>query len=374
MPFTKVFGTTSGAYSTAALWKPIDVTSPLYSWTASGSGTNEYYLRTSANGNPGFVAQPDDVYINGSSATVGTPGSLAAGRWGYGDNDTLGYSTLYVRLSAGGDPDAQDPGHVKFYQTPRATEHVRFAVDSASINSAIGLDQSGVAIGDFIVEEGYGGTIGSATLGYLYIDPDRFEFNGRGVCYINVYTAAIPVQIYGTASASEGGRGLYLRGSAITVASIMSGQVGIATVAGEVSTLTTVRVLGDDTSLWLGNGVTLTNLHQYAGSVQANNGITTIIVYGGTLTTSENGAMTTVTQHGGEYVYKSTGNITTFNLYGGTLDCQKSGAARTISTLNKYRGSWTIMRNKEAVTVTTETVQDTYTESASESGGGGGFI
>jgi hypothetical protein len=47
------------------------------------------------------------------------------------------------------------------------------------------------------------------------------------------------------------------------------------------------------------------------------------------------------------------------------LDLLQSGAARTISTLNKYRGSWNIRHNKEAVTITTETRQETYGESAS---------
>jgi hypothetical protein len=365
MPFTKVFGTSDGAYSTATNWKPIDVSNPGYSWTASGSGTNEYYLRTAANGNPGFAAQPDNVYINGTNATEGTAGSLTAGQWDYADNDTLGYSTIYVRLSDGTDPDTKDPFYVKFYQTPRATEHVRFAADSASISSATGLDLSGVAIGDFIVEEGYSGTIGSATLGYLYIDPDRFEFNGQGECWIDITSAAISPQIYNTAQPNEGERGLYLRGSAISVLSVMGGSVGLAVRAGETSTATTVRVLGEQSSLWIGNGATLTNLHVYNGTAIVRNAVTTTILYAGTINTQENGAMTTVTMHDGAYVMQSTGTITTFNLYGGELDLQKSGAARTISTLNKYRGTWTISRNKEAVTVTTETVQDTYVESAS---------
>jgi len=77
-------------------------------WTASGSGTNEYYY------NQGDVDEkPKTVEIDGSAATEGTLGSLAAGEWGWGDNDTLGSDTVYVRLSGGGDPDAQSAGHVE---------------------------------------------------------------------------------------------------------------------------------------------------------------------------------------------------------------------------------------------------------------------
>lgn len=360
MPFTKTFGTTSGAYSTATLWKPIDVTNPLYAWTASGSGTNEYYLRTAAAADPGFVAQPANVYINGSNATEGTMGSLTAGQFDYGDNDTLGYSTIYVRLSDGTDPDTKDPNYVKFYQIPQATEHVRFAPESASITSATGLDQSGVAIGDFIVEEGYQGLIGSATLGYLYIDPDRFEFHGSGEAWLHIGAAAIAPQIYDTASPQAGERGLYLCGSAMSVLNVMGGSVGIAVRPGETSTITTARAL--DGSLWLGNGVTATNLHAYDGEARVRCAVTTTIQYGGEITSEENGTMTTVTQHGGDYVYQSTGNITTHNFYGGTFDEQQSGAARTVGTRNKYRGSGRILRNKEAVTVTTEVTQESYTE------------
>lgn len=362
MPLTHVFGTTAGSWATATSWRPVSLRNANYAWTVSGSGTNEYYLRTAGGADPDLGGQPGNIYINGSNATEGTAGSLAAGQWDYADNDTLGYSTVYVRLSGGGDPDAQSVDHVQMYQVPKAGQHVRFAVDSATPSA--GLDQSSVALGDFIVEEGCEAVFGSLS-SYLYIDPNRFEFSGNGQAFIDLTTAAIPVQIYRTAGAQFGERGLYLRGSALTVINLMGGSVGLAALPGETSTATTVRIQGgasEPADLWLGNGVTLTNLHQYNGNCRARCGITTTILYSGKLTTEENGAMTTVTQHAGEYVYQSSGNITTYNLYGGDLDCQKSGATRTISTLNKYRGSWRVLRNKEAVTITTETPQDTYVE------------
>ena len=331
----------------------------------SGSGTNEYYVRTAASANPGFQATPPTttgVYIAGAAATKGTLGALAAGEWGYGDNDTLGYSTVYVRLSGGGDPDAQDADHVQFRQIPQATEHVRVPAGAGAISS--NLDQSSVAIGDFIVEAGYEGAIGAKT-GFLLIDPNRFEFASLGQAFIDLTTAAIAATVKSTSGPASGERGLYLRGSALTVLSIEGGSVGVAVRPGETATATTVRVLGSSTSLWLGNGVTLTNLHQYDGEVEKRCAVTTTILYGGTLTSVENGAMTTVTQLGGEYVWNSTGTITTFNLYGGTFDMQKCGLARTLETFNKYRGALTILRNKEAVTITTETPQYSYTESIS---------
>jgi hypothetical protein len=143
------------------------------------------------------------------------------------------------------------------------------------------------------------------------------------------------------------------------------GDIGFASLPGEVSTATTVRVLGDETSLWIGNGATVTTVHQYAGDLRLRTSATTVIQYGGKHTTEENGTMTTVTVKGGEYIYRSTGNITTFHLYGGTLDEKQSGAARTIGTLNLYAASATIRRNKEAVTHTTETTNDSLNISIS---------
>lgn len=77
-----------------------------YEWIASGSGTSEYYLRLAAtHGDPGI---PFPAVIEGNKAVIsrGTLGSLAADRWGYGDNDSLGYSTIYVRTSGSVDPDS----------------------------------------------------------------------------------------------------------------------------------------------------------------------------------------------------------------------------------------------------------------------------
>lgn len=369
MPFTKVYngagtGATAGDYEDSRNWDLISLRDAKFAWTASGSGTNEYYVRTAANANPGFVATPpttNGVYIAGTSATKATAGSLTAGQWAFGDNDTLGYSTVYVRLSGGGDPDAQDADHVQFRQIPQATEHVRIPSTASSITS--NLDQSAVAIGDFIVEEGYEGEIGLAATvlippTYLRIDPDRFEFTSNGTAWIDIGSANIGPQIKGTAAASQGEYGLYLRGSNIAVLNVMDGTVGIAVLGGETSTVATIRVTGPQTVAVLGKGVTLTNGHQWAGTMILRCGSTALIQYDGDMTTEEDGTHTALTQFGGSHVYRATGNYTTHNARGGIFDEMQSGAARTVGTRNIYRGGTTILRNKEAVTVTTEVIQD----------------
>ena len=87
-----------------------------YRWTASGSGTDEYYLELIAGGDPS-VDTPLAVSLNDTLSTEGTVGSLAAGEYDYGDNDTLGYDTIYVRLSDGTDPDSKSAGYVVYSES-----------------------------------------------------------------------------------------------------------------------------------------------------------------------------------------------------------------------------------------------------------------
>ena len=76
-------------------------------WVISGFGTTEYYLKNTA---PFYSAtKPDRIYLNDIQSTEGTVSSLAAGAWGWGNADTLGYNTIYVRLSDGTDPDSKSP-------------------------------------------------------------------------------------------------------------------------------------------------------------------------------------------------------------------------------------------------------------------------
>ncbi len=88
----------------------VNIRAGAYTWTISGSGTNEYYVSISAV-NP-QISEPTSLTINAAPATEGTVGALTAGQWGYGNTDSLGYNTVYVRLSDGTDPDTKTDGYV----------------------------------------------------------------------------------------------------------------------------------------------------------------------------------------------------------------------------------------------------------------------
>lgn len=86
-----------------------------YKWTSSGLGTDEYYCELAAGGDPSLYS-PRAIAFNGTEGTLGTLGSLAVANWGYGDNDTLGYDTVYVRLSDGSDPDDAAKDYVGYME------------------------------------------------------------------------------------------------------------------------------------------------------------------------------------------------------------------------------------------------------------------
>jgi hypothetical protein len=87
--------------------------------TLSSTGGSFYFMVAKASASPlgatGFTVVPTSVYLNGFHDLVtggGTLGSLTAGTWGTGDNDTLGYNTLYVRLADDSSPDTNRPWFV----------------------------------------------------------------------------------------------------------------------------------------------------------------------------------------------------------------------------------------------------------------------
>jgi len=77
-------------------------------WTASSGGTNEYYYNQTDVDEEPFTVTEDSVAM-----TKATVGSLDAGEWSWGDNDSIGENRIYVRLSDNVDPDTKASGFIK---------------------------------------------------------------------------------------------------------------------------------------------------------------------------------------------------------------------------------------------------------------------
>ena len=87
-----------------------DLQGVAYKWTESGTA-DEWYLEAAAGGDPGLSDQQALAYlsVNGGIHNRGLVGWLGTGTWGWGDNDTLGYSTVYVQSAT--DPNGQAAGY-----------------------------------------------------------------------------------------------------------------------------------------------------------------------------------------------------------------------------------------------------------------------
>lgn len=75
-------------------------------WLVSGSGTNEYYLDNSSS--LYTAVEPDRIYVNDIQLAVGVIGTLGVSQWAWGDNDALGYDTIYIRMPTTEAPDPDD--------------------------------------------------------------------------------------------------------------------------------------------------------------------------------------------------------------------------------------------------------------------------
>lgn len=83
-------------------------------WTVSAGGAgSEYYLTNYGGGqHTGVTTKPDRLILEGFELIQGELGTLGTSQWCWGDNDTLGYDTIYLRLSGDIDPDLKDVGDI----------------------------------------------------------------------------------------------------------------------------------------------------------------------------------------------------------------------------------------------------------------------
>lgn len=351
MAFTRIWsGDVDGDIGDPLNWRPISIRSARYRWTVT-STAGEYYLELAGGGDPG-MPEPYTLQLSGVTLAEGTVGSLAAGEWSWGASGA-GFNTIIFRTAGTLDPDtAIVRDALQAYLLPVDGDSVIVPAGSGDIDE--GLDFSAVDLVDWIVEEGYDGDVGSAT-GYLHVSlSGRLSWHATGgTAYIDVGASAISPEILSTGTGqATGGRGLYLLGSALVTLDVHGGSVALAALPGETSTVTTIRVTGQQASAWAGPGVTLTTWYQQGGTdCRLRCAATTIRVWDGLLTTDDVGAYTTVQIYGGTFRGNSTGTITSLTLDQGIADFRGSGLSRTISTLTLNGG--TVLVDRTIVTITT---------------------
>lgn len=242
---------------------------------------------------------------------------------------------------------------------PAAGDNLTFPAGANNVTdslTALNTATLSGALGVVIFEEGYEGTVASSDA-RMQFTCSRFEFASRGVAWIDLQASAIAPRVLETAQAGVGEFGLNLIGSALTTLDVMGGSVGICTRITEATTVATIRVVGTNAVVEVGENTSLTTFYQTGGTSVIRCAGTTLTAYGGSVTTREVGAWTTVNNRGGTIYPESTGTITTLNADGGTTNFLRSGAARTVTTL-KQNPRATVSYDPAVTTITNRSAPD----------------
>ena len=397
----------AGSLTTDSNWAANNINDAVYRWIVSASGTDEYYLDLIGGGDPG-TGEPDNVAEAGSNMAAGTVGSLTAGQWDWADNDTLGYSTIYVRLTTGGpDPDTQIDGFITFTRDPATGDRVNFTSNGNAGSS--GLDSPTITLASCDIEASYTGFLGSATSDERHIAITSLDIGrnlgsgspaGSGRILLDLGTAQNTTRVYRTASTGldTNREALRIRGTHTSNAiTVYNGSVGLGTnalgdlatfalsqfggtvIGGTALTLKDTLVDGTSAVLKILNGVNSgATLILKQGEVQAY-GTGTIptlkLVDSGSFKDYSTGTYTTTTVGDDATLFASSGakTFTTLNLYG-VLDLSSATGAITVSTCNVLSEDATVIDPYGKLPNNTDFVLGAGVRSFNYSGAGGDTI
>lgn len=224
-----------------------------------------------------------------------------------------------------------------------------------------GLDQSAVTLTALHIEQTFTGTIGLPRLNsdgassyseyrdqYLKIGATSLfigdkEGDGSERIKINLGSVQTTALITESGDSPDGNTPaiLLLGTHASNVININRGSLGVAYYPTEVSTIATLRQAffddaADDTNVYLGAGVTITDILKTGGVLDVNSATTTFKQTAGT-TTIHDGAHAVLNILAGLLNYNSTGTLSAVNLSGdGVLVFDQDARPKTVTIINKY--------------------------------------
>lgn len=339
------------AYDADTTWQPINIRSAAFQWTASGSGTDEYYLEASGGGNPNAVlsglAEPTNVQAAGVNLVAGSAGSLANSEWDWADNDTLGFSTVYVRLESGlADPDNQSDGYVTFTAPPVAGDVVYFRGSAA----VLGGNFTDIQLGGIIFGPGHTGAIADAAnpLALDVADAGTVLVSSSGVIHLSLSDAACSPVVARTASAANGNAGLYLYDCSALNDLFADGG-------------TTLLQNSSVDDVYVASGSTLTadllssctgDIHNNGGTVVWAGSGSDLFNDGGQSTIAGTDAWDTARSLSGTVLYESSGTLTNAEAINtGVINTTGSSIGQTITNV-KAEGRGRFIYNNADTTIT----------------------
>jgi hypothetical protein len=220
-----------------------------------------------------------------------------------------------------------------------------------------GLDQSGVSVNKFRVENGYTGQIGGTDDGYLQLLLDASSevyIAGSGRKWIDIAASNVDPVIEESASIATGQFGLYLKATAMTDLYIRKGNVAFGidpddtTSECDVFHVSYVSSPSSDANLTIGAGVT-----DLAGS-----GDPDVTMVGGVVVS--NADVDVLTMEVGSNTYtQAKGKWTTAHIRGGTAYPDRESGNSTFATTNMSGGGK--LNNTRTLTTKTFTNVNIYT-------------
>jgi hypothetical protein len=302
-----------------------------------------------------FTAEVSSSTVTVTGATKGVPYTLAVGYATAGN----GEANLTNTTAATGPWHWDNAANWSNAAVPVNSDDA--IVENTDVPILYGLAQTAVTLTSLTINASFTGTIGlpSENAGgyeeyratYLAIKATTVtigggEGQGSQRIRLDLSSAATTTHVRGMGSAADYPLpALLWKGThADNVLTVTRGTVGVALLAGETATLTTLRVgyyssQSSDAAVTAGPGLTLTTLQQDGGSVTLNAGLTTATKENGTLEVMS-GNITTVTNREGAFHYRGTGTVTTLTCFpGATADFSRDMRARTVTTATLHEGS-----------------------------------
>ena len=237
-------------------------------------------------------------------------------------------SVLAITTAATGPNNWQEANNWAGGQIPQTGDDV-YLQDSADSILA-GLDLRGMTLASLTRDDSYSGYIGRAANNensypeyrdrYLRCGITTITINGDGSrTNLNVGTVQTTLTMLdsGTRLIADIPTTLFIGTHANNSIDVRKGDVGIAVYAGEVATVSTLRVgfttsIESDSSVIIGSGSTITTISKSGGSLYNYASAATLANTGGT-------------------TYQRGGSVTTLSIYNGAVNWQTSGTAGAVT-------------------------------------------
>lgn len=237
--------------------------------------------------------------------------------------------------------------------------------EDSTIDCFYGMDQSAVTVTSLTIRNTFTGTIGLPRtnengyveyrdtylkIGATTITIGQGSGDGSGRIKINAGSVQAALNVHNSGTALDDGVPsiLFLGTHASNAITVSGGSVGVAFYAGEVSTVSSLKVSVTDgldmSEVVCGLGVTLGTVVNYNGSITCDTttaAITSLTQYGGQLIIDgKANAVTALTIYGGTAYYNTAGTCTLAVVgASGTLDFRRDMRAKTVTQLNCYDGA-----------------------------------